>query len=197
MARLKIFGEKGLLGKHGGRNLVILLSVLIIGAAVYLNYLYFFDGANNIGYGDNNGDSSQTDNNNNGNNGGNTSTGTDNTDVVGAYFTSTLLNRQQARDEALEVLQTVASSEDALEATRNEALAEISRIALDIEKEANIETLVKAKGFLDCVAVLGDESVSVIVRQEDELLPNQIAQIKEIVYEETGILPSGIKIIKK
>lgn len=198
MARLKLFGEKGLFGKHGGRNLVILLSVLIIGAAVYLNYLYFFDGANQLGYGDNNGDSSQTDNGtNDGNDNANTDTGTEDEDVVGAYFTSTLLNRQQARDEALEVLQTVASSEDALEATKNEALAEISRIALDIEKEANIETLVKAKGFLDCVAVLGDDSVSVIVRQEDELLQSQIAQIKEIVYEETGILPSGIKIIKK
>ena len=100
-------------------------------------------------------------------------------------------------DEALEVLQTVVASADALEATKNEALLEISRIALDIEKESNIETLVKAKGFADCVAVLGDDSVSVIVRQEGDLLQNQIVQIKEIVYEETGILPSGVKIIKK
>lgn len=198
MARHKLFGENGLFGKKGGRNLIIVLSVLIIGAAVYLNYLYFFNGGNNLGYGDNNGDTSQTDKNDGTNAGDqNTNTPTDETDVIGAYFSSTLLNRQQARDEALEVLQTVVASADALETTKNEALMEISRIALDIEKESNIETLVKAKGFTDCVAVLGDDSVSVIVRQEGDLLQNQIVQIKEIVYEETGILPSGVKIIKK
>lgn len=199
MARRKLFGENGLFGKKGGRNLIIVLSVLIIGAAVYLNYLYFFNGGNNLGYGENNGgDTSQTDTNNGTNDGNqNTNTSTDDTDVIGAYFSSTLLNRQQARDEALEVLQTVVASADALETTKNEALMEISRIALDIEKESNIETLVKAKGFTDCVAVLSDDSVSVIVRQEGDLLQNQIVQIKEIVYEETGILPSGVKIIKK
>ena len=198
MARRKLFGENGLFGKRGGRNLIIVLSLLIIGAAVYLNYLYFFNGSNNLGYGDNNGDTSQTDKNDGTDSGDqNTNTPTDETDVIGAYFSSALLNRQQARDEALEVLQTVVASADALEATKNEALLEISRIALDIEKESNIETLVKAKGFTDCVAVLGDDSVSVIVRQEGDLLQNQIVQIKEIVYEETGILPSGVKIIKK
>lgn len=198
MARHKLFGENGLFGRKGGRNLIIVLSLLIIGAAVYLNYLYFFNGGNNLGYGDNNGDTSQTDKNDGTNTGDqNTNKPTDETDVIGAYFSSALLNRQQARDEALEVLQTVVASADALEATKNEALLEISRIALDIEKESNIETLVKAKGFTDCVAVLGDDSVSVIVRQEGDLLQNQIVQIKEIVYEETGILPSGVKIIKK
>ena len=98
---------------------------------------------------------------------------------------------------SVEVLQSVASSDSALEETKAEALDEISRIALDIEKESNIETLVKAKGFSECVAVLGDDTVSVIVRQDEELLQSQIAQIKEIVYEETGLLPTAVKIIRK
>ncbi len=189
MARLKLFGEKGIFGKAGRRNLIIVLSVLIIGAAVYLNYLYFFNGANKA----DDGNKTPTSDVANGNQKGDTTV----TDVRTAYFTSAALSRKQARDEALEVLQTVVKSEDALESTRTDALKEISRIALDIEKESNIETLVRAKGFEQCVAVLSDDSVSVIVKQEDELLPSQIAQIKEIVYESTGILPTAIKIIRK
>lgn len=192
MARLKLFGEKGVFGKKGRRNLIIALSVLVIGAAVYLNYLYFFDNNDKLGYGDNNpSDSENAGQNTNGDGNG------DATDLTAAYFASAILNRQQARDEAIEVLQAVVGSESALEETKAEALDEISRIALDIEKESNIETLVKAKGFSECVAVLGDDSVSVIVRQDEELLQNQIAQIKEIVYEETGLLPTAVKIIRK
>ena len=182
MKKLKIFGENGLFGKTARRSLLIVLAVVAIGAAVYLNYLYFFtdDGttppASDVGTPDTDG-------------------GTE--DLVAAYFAGVLLSRQEARDEALEVLMAVTASEDALEATKNDALAEISRIALEIEQEANIETLVKAKGFSDCVAVMGEGAVSVIVRQDTELLPSQIAQIKEIVYTEAGILPSGVKIIRK
>ena len=194
MARLRLFGEKGVFGKKGRRNLIIALSVLVIGAAVYLNYLYFFDNGDKLGYGENNpSDSENAGQNTNGDgNGDNAST-----DLTNAYFASAILSRQQARDEAIEVLQSVASSDSALEETKAEALDEISRIALDIEKESNIETLVKAKGFSECVAVLGDDTVSVIVRQDEELLQSQIAQIKEIVYEETGLLPTAVKIIRK
>ncbi len=183
MKKLKIFGENGLFGKTARRSLVIVLAVVAIGAAVYLNYLYFFNEDDTLPPSSDVGNPDTDD-------GGET-------DLVSAYFAGVLLSRQEARDEALEVLMAVTESEDALEATKNDALAEISRIALEIEQEANIETLVKAKGFSDCVAVMGDASVSVIVRQDTELLPTQIAQIKEIVYTEAGILPSGVKIIRK
>ena len=90
----------------------------------------------------------------------------------------------------------MVASEDALQETKDTALADISRIALDMEQEANIETLVMAKGFKNCVAVKSGDQISIIV-ESDGLLPNQVAQIKEIVYEETGIKPAGITIIEK
>ena len=186
MARMKLFGEKGFFRRAAGRNLIIVLSVLIIGAAVYLNYLYFFDSTDKIGYTDKADDTSK-----------NVNQTVDDKDTTAAYFTSASLSRQQARDEAITVLQTVVSSADALETTKNDALAEISRIALDIERESNIETMIKAKGFTDCVTVLSEDSASVIVRQDTELLQNQIAQIKEIVYKEAGILPGNVRIIRK
>ena len=117
-------------------------------------------------------------------------------DGVNDYFSAALLTRQQSRDEAIDVLTLVASSEDADAATKAEAQAKISAIATDIQNEANIETLVKAKGFEECVAIIGDGTVSVIVKA-DTLLAKESAQILSIVYETTGISPENVSIINK
>jgi len=111
-------------------------------------------------------------------------------------FVEMTLSRQQARDEAIEVLKTLANSESATEEAKTDAMAEIEVIANCIENEANIESLIKAKGFEECVAVLSDDSASVIIRTSDALAPNQIAQISEIVYEQAGILPTDLNIIE-
>ncbi|MBR3991794.1 MAG: SpoIIIAH-like family protein [Clostridia bacterium] len=73
---------------------------------------------------------------------------------------------------------------------------DMNRIALDIEREAQIETLVVSRGFKDCVAVLNGDKASVVVESEP-LTPGQVAQVSEIVYEIAGILPVNLKIIEK
>ena len=184
MTKGKIFGRQGIFAKIGRRNLLIIAAVLLVGVAVYLNYAWFYNPTGDIGYGDNNMEDQY----------GNA--GADGEGGVSSYFTAAEISREKARDEALDVLQTVVDSEDALQETKDAALADISRIALDMEQEVNIETLVKAKGFANCVAVINGDKISVIV-ESDGLLANQVAQIKEIVYEQTGIAPAGIKIIEK
>jgi len=67
---------------------------------------------------------------------------------------------------------------------------------MTIEKESNIETLITAKGFENCVAVINGDSARIIV-SGSQLTPAQIAQINEIVYEETKILPVNITITEK
>ncbi len=116
--------------------------------------------------------------------------------AVQDYFASISLQRQQARDETMEVLQSVAASSTALEEAKEAALVDINRLALDIEREANIETLVLSKGFEQCIAVINDKSCNIIVKTNG-LLPGEVAQISEIVYEQAGILPSDLKIIEK
>ncbi len=177
--------------KAGRRNLVICASVLILAAAVCVNWA-LFAGANNgvddtpTGGG---GDVIDTGNGN--------SNGTDNADgSVASYFASVQISRQQARDEALEVLQMVISSDSALESAKNEAIENVNRIADEITAEANIETLVVAKGFEECVAVISDGNASIVVKSNG-LLPSEIAQIMEIVYEQADIVPSNVKIIEK
>ena len=65
-----------------------------------------------------------------------------------------------------------------------------------MQNESNIETLVKAKGFEECVAIISDNSVSVIV-SADELKAAEAAQILAIVYDTTGISPENVSIINK
>ena len=169
------------------RSAIVIACVLLIGLAVYLNYRWFYDPIDSLGYGDNNmedtlGESTET--------GGNTD------ESENDYFSSTLLSRQQSRDEAIDVLKLVTENEEATAEAKAEAAEKISKIAVDIQNETNIETLVKAKGFEECVAVISDTSVSVIVKAES-LQANEAAQILAIVYETTGISPENISIINK
>lgn len=113
-----------------------------------------------------------------------------------AYFTSAQLNRRRARDEALETLQAVIDSSETMPDVKDEALNEMIEIASAIETEASVEEMIKAKGFADCVAMVNDGSVNVIVKSPG-LLTNEVAQITEIVVEETGFAPENVKIVEK
>lgn len=174
--------------KIGKRNVAIACSVLLIGAAVLLNWLLFAGAKPNDGYDG----YDQPSGNVSVDTGGSADAGND-TDT---YFSATVISRQKARDEALEVLQAVVDNVDAGEEAKNEALAGISAIADEIQKEANIESLITAKGFEECIAVLNGDSASIIVKAES-LQTAQIAQINAIVYEQTGITPAGVTIIHK
>ena len=104
------------------------------------------------------------------------------------YFASARLNRQQARDNALELLQ---------EAAVDQANVTIQAMATYTLAEANIENLVTAKGYSDCVAFLNDNSISVVVSNNGTPLADaDTAKISEIVMEETGLKASQIKIIE-
>ena len=174
--------------KIGKRNIIIACAVLLIGAAVWLNWILFAgDNTDKDGYDGYDQPS------------GNVSDNLENNtpqDSANTYFSATLVSRQKARDEALEVLQAVVDNADASEASKTEALAEIAVIADEIQKEANIESLITAKGFEQCVAVLNGDTANIVV-SADTLQPAQIAQINAIVYEQTGIEPIGITIINK
>ena len=176
--------KRWLSGK-GAKSLAVFVAVLLIGAAVYVNYRLFYDPVGSMGFGDgnmeNNFDSSL-------------STGAD---AEGeSYFTATALNRKQSRDEAIDVLKMVTESDESSEAAKADANEKLSKIALDIQNEANIETLVKAKGFEECIAVISDESVSVIVSAES-LQAAEAAQILAIVLDTTGVSAENVSIINK
>jgi stage III sporulation protein AH len=175
---------KRFVAKVSGRNLVIIGCVLLVGAAVLVNWLVL------RGMNDSNGASLDLD--------GLDKSSLENVAASGEsdYFAASVLSRQKARDEAMEVLSAVAENPSALQEAKDRALSDMQQIALDMEREANIETLVMSKGFDQCIAVVNGTTASVIVKSNG-LLPNEISQIYEIVYEQAGIEPSNVHIIEK
>ena len=185
------FKEKlgNFVSRMGKKNLVVIASVAVIAIALIVGITVFnsqedegFDYSQGAGMQD---VGSETDKNKE-----------PEKDSVDTYFSSVELDRKRTRDEALEVLQGVVDNASSSEEARSNALAEITAMAKIMESESNIETLIEAKGFEECVAVIKDESASIVVRS-DGLQAAQISQINEIVYEQAGILPVNIKIIQK
>ena len=173
--------------KIGKRNMIIAASFVIVAAALIVAVAMFskqdegFDYSQGVGLDDT---------------GSGTSTQDTPSSAADSYFSSVQVNRQRTRDEALEVLQGVVDNEASTATAKEEALAEINKMAKIMEAEANIETLIEAKGFEECVAVIKDDSVSIVVKS-DGLQTAQISQINEIVYEQSGISPVNVKIIQR
>ena len=112
------------------------------------------------------------------------------------YFASARLTRQQARDSAISLLQEAAEQENADAAVANEASEGIQVLAAYTLQEAQIENLVTAKGYQDCVAFLGEDGVSVVVATNTgELTAEDVAKITDIAMSETGLPAGSVKIM--
>jgi stage III sporulation protein AH len=113
------------------------------------------------------------------------------------YFAEARLTRQVSRDEALELLQTAASSESASQDTIDGAMYAISNMAACSMQEAQIENLLLAKNFEDCVVYIGAEKVTVAVPAPVEGLSEEaVARITEVICSETDYGPTQLSIIE-
>lgn len=112
------------------------------------------------------------------------------------YFASARLSRQQARDSAIALLREAAESETADVAVANEAAETIQVLAGYALAEAQIENLVTAKGYSECVAFMGDGAISVVVEKEGGLQAEDVAKITEIVLSETDYTTDQITVLE-
>ena len=112
------------------------------------------------------------------------------------YFATARLSRKQARDSAISMLQEAESDENAEQSVLNEASQTLQVLAAYTVAEAQIESLVTAKGYADCVTFMGADSVSVVVEDADGLDAADVARIKDIVINETNYTADQIKIME-
>ena len=113
------------------------------------------------------------------------------------YFAEARLTRQVSRDEALELLQTAASSEAASQETIDSAMSAISRMAACSMQEAQIENLLLAKEFDDCVVYIGEDAITVAVPAPMEGLSEEaVARITDVICTETSYGPEQLNIIE-
>ena len=112
------------------------------------------------------------------------------------YFATARLSRKQARDNAISMLKDASTDENADQSVLNEASKTLQVLAGYTVAESQIENLVTAKGYTDCVAFMGAESISVVVEDEDGLDATDVARIMDIVVQETGYAPNQIKVLE-
>lgn len=186
------------------RNAVVVAIVLFVGAAVYLNWSYnnqteeTEDDPGKV-LGETslvNGEQDEEGTAQTGETGETGETDGEETTQTG-YFASARLNRQQARDSALELLQEAAADASADQALIDEANASIQAMATYTMSEAQAENLITAKGYGECVCFLNEDSASVVASAtENGLTESDTARIVEIVMETTGLEANQIKIIE-
>jgi stage III sporulation protein AH len=114
-----------------------------------------------------------------------------------AYFAEARLTRQMSRDEALELLQTAAATEAASQETIDSAMNAISTMAACSMREAQIENLLIAKDFADCVVYIGNGTITVAVpAPPDGLSEDAVARITDVICRETEYDASQLSIIE-
>lgn len=113
------------------------------------------------------------------------------------YFATARLNREEARSSALAILQETVDDPNASTQAVSAASDSITAMASATLQESEIENLITAKGYTDCVAFVGDNSVSVVVSSPDgELKPADVARVTDIVCGETSFAASSVKVIE-
>lgn len=115
--------------------------------------------------------------------------------TVSDYFAAVRLSRQQARDSAVSLLQEAMSySQDPEASKSNDQLEELVQLALC---EAQIESLVIAKGYEECVAYISDGGISVAVAMpEGGLKQEDVAVIADIVMMQTDFDMQNIRVVE-
>lgn len=176
--------------KNWKRPAVVLAVMVLVGASVYLNWRYTDNTA-------------EVDKilgqaalvNENGQ--GVTVSGDTQAAAENDYFATARLSRQQSRDSAISMLQEAEMDENASEEVCSEASETLQVLAGYTVAEAQIENLVTAKGYADCVVFMGADSCSVVVAaDEDGLDSTDVAKIKDIVINETQYTAGQIKIME-
>ena len=197
------------------RNAVVATVLLFVCAAVYLNWRYagnVADSAEPVSQDQQSGEAADSD-------GGGTTKVLGDAALVGgvptllddarpaesastptpasSYFDTARLSRQQSRDNALSLLREASAQDNVDQGVLDDANRSIQTLAGYTMLEGQVENLVIAKGYADCVAFMGENSVSIVVSAaEDGLQTEDVAKIMDIVLSETDYTASQIKIME-
>lgn len=110
-----------------------------------------------------------------------------------SYFAQMRLSRQTARDEAVTLLQEVIAYAEGEDVTQSSQ--KLEAIIAEALAESQIESLVIAKGYEDCVAYISEEGISVAVSMPEEgLQQGDVSLLADIVMAQTRYSLSDIRI---
>lgn len=174
--------------KHLKRNVTIAAVLLLVCAAVYLNWSY----NNKWGFAD----PAMVKAEDAAMKAANEAYEAANTKSSSGYFAEARLNRQVSRDEAMKMLEDAVSSDSASQETIDSAMNAISAMANYSMKESQLENKLLAKDFADCVVYMSEDSITVAVpAPKDGLSEAAVARITETVTSETSYTAAQLNVI--
>lgn len=171
----------------GKGQIAVCIMVLALGAAVWLNTKYLPSSTKYLGeasYVDNTSDSEAIE----------TGAKVGKEEKKEDYFATALKEREDTRKEACEIIEETLKDAKVSNEEKASALAKIEEIGARMEKEANVQALLKAKGFKNALVIISEGGVTAVVSSEG-LTSAQTLQIQDILMAETGLTLQNIKII--
>ena len=113
------------------------------------------------------------------------------------FFESARLTRSKARDEALDTLKKSLKDTKLTSEEKEQLTTQLSDRISNITLETKLETLIKSKGFTDCVTYMADDTVSVAVSAPAEGLSTaDVALISDVVTSQTDYDLSQVRVIE-
>ncbi|MEF9968939.1 MAG: SpoIIIAH-like family protein [Ruthenibacterium sp.] len=113
------------------------------------------------------------------------------------YFEEARLARSKTRDEALDKLQKTLKSANLGESEKKDLSDRLAVTIAGITTESDIESVIKAKGFADCVAFVSGDKINVAVQTGGTALDGAaVAQIRDIVLGKMETQAKNITIVE-
>ena len=111
------------------------------------------------------------------------------------FFEEARLKREKAHDEAMDTIQKTLKSASLSAEEKKEYTAQMSANLEDLHAETEIETLIKAKGFADCLCFLQSGRADLTVMTSgDALTAAQVAQIRDVVLSKSSVTAQNITV---
>ena len=111
------------------------------------------------------------------------------------FFSQARIDREAGRSRSIETFNAVLQNENADSEVKASAQQGVLELAQNTETETAIENLLRARGFEDAVCYINNGMANVVVKT-DFLDGAGVAQISEIVTEQSGISQEKIKIME-
>lgn len=113
------------------------------------------------------------------------------------FFEEARLKRTKAHDEAMDSIQKALKSASLSTEEKQEYTSQLTGNLADLNAENEIETLVKAKGFADCLCFLQSGRADLTVMTSgDALTAAQVAQIRDIVLSKSSVTAQNITVVE-
>lgn len=114
-----------------------------------------------------------------------------------SFFEEARLARTKARDEAMDSLQKSLKKASLTEQEKTDLTARLTQEVDAITQESDVEALIKAKGFVDCVAYVSEGKVNITVMTSgDRLTADEVTQIRDIVLSKCNVTAQNITVVE-